>query len=98
MTKDEIEAGVKHVFVEQFGEEAWTKFRNDPEPFKSMLNPANVGVSEVLDSLDQIEFVMALEEHFHVEIDDVSMALIKTVDDAINTVDTRISRPAHGDR
>jgi acyl carrier protein len=39
------------------------------------------------DSLDQVELVMALEEHFGMEISDADTERIRTVQDAIEYVD-----------
>lgn len=96
MTREEIEADVRMLFKESFGPEALARLEREPAPFK----PASEAnrFADDLDSLDHVEFIMALEDHFKVEIDDVSAALIKTLEDAVNTVDTRISRPLHGAR
>lgn len=96
MKREEIEAGVKTVFKDQFGEDAVARLEQHPAPFK----PAGEAnrFADDLDSLDHVEFIMGLEDHFRVEIDDVSAALIKTLEDAVNAIDTRLSRPLHGDR
>lgn len=94
MNRDQIEADVKKIFTEQFGVDALERLAEHPAPFK----PASEAnrFADDLDSLDHVEFVMALEDHFQIEIDDVSGVLIKTLEDAVNTVDTRISKPLHG--
>jgi len=40
-----------------------------------------------LDSLDQVEFIMKLEEEFGIEIPDEAAEKVKTVDDAIKYIE-----------
>ena len=40
-----------------------------------------------LDSLDQVEFIMKLEEEFGIEIQDEAAEKVKTVDDAIKYIE-----------
>lgn len=47
-----------------------------------------------LDSLDKIEFVMALEEEFRCEIDDAEAEKIVTVGDAVALVERLLKAPA----
>lgn len=96
MTKDEIRDDVKKLFIERFGEDIFARLENEPEPFKPAA-AANRLVDD-LDSLDHVEFIMTIEDHFSIEIDDVSAQLIRTIDDAVNAVHTRLSNPRHGAR
>jgi acyl carrier protein len=96
MTRDEIKAGVMQVAINIFGENAAARLEGNPQPFKSHGDVTRL--TSDLDSLDHLEFVMALEDHFDVEIDDTTGALIKTLDDSIATIETRLTRPLHGDR
>ena len=49
-----------------------------------------------LDSLDKVEFVMAVEDEFKVEIPDSIVPGFKTLDDVARYVDTMKSGAAHG--
>lgn len=99
MTKEEIQAGVQDVFVGTFGEDAWEKFREHPKPFVSLVEAGgDPDATEFLDSLDQMEFVLALEDRFNIRIDDVSAQLIRNVEAAVNAVQTRTGKPLHGDQ
>lgn len=44
-----------------------------------------------LDSLDTVDIVMAAEEHFGVEIPDEAIAVVMTVQDAVNAVDEALA-------
>lgn len=94
MTRDQIEAQVKDIFIKNFGEEALERLTTHPAPFRAHDDPDRR--MNDLDSLDHVEFILAIEDHFNIEIDDVSAALVKTLTDAVNAVDTRLSRPLHG--
>ncbi len=97
MTKDEIKAKVHEVFEREFGADLLAKFVDAPEPFKSLAEAkGDFGATQILDSLDHVEFIMAIEEEFGIEIDDVSAQLVRSLEDCVNTVDTRLSRPLHG--
>lgn len=69
---------------------------------KTLVQQLNVNADEVTpqaelmrdlgaDSLDHVECVMALEEEFGIEIDDDEAEKIRTVQDAINSVEKRLS-------
>lgn len=91
MNRDEITDQVKQVFVKEFGEDALARLERDPKPFKRA-NEASHFVQD-LDSLDHVEFIMAVEDHFKISIDDLSAAGIHTLDDAVNAVETRLKQP-----
>jgi len=68
---------LKAIIVECVGVNDWTS-----------ITPEADLVDDVgLDSLDTVEIVMAAEEHFGVEIDDADVALVVTMQDAVNAVD-----------
>ena len=43
------------------------------------------------DSLDSVEIIMAIEDHFKIDIEDESAELMKTVEDTVNGVYDRIN-------
>jgi acyl carrier protein len=96
MNRDQIKAKVEEVFVESLGSSAFHHAQARPKLFWHH-NDRDRRLHD-LDSLDQVEFVMAIEDAFDIEIDDVSAAMLKTVDDFVLAVETRLSQPAHGDR
>jgi len=76
----------------------WRKWMNVEEKVKSIIME-QLGVEEEevtpaasfsddlgADSLDQVELVMALEEEFNIEISDEEAEKIKTVQDAVNYI------------
>lgn len=69
MDKPSIRERVEDVFAERLGVDALEKFKDDPEPFESA-HSAGPGGTVLLDSLDRIEFIMAIEEEFGIEISD----------------------------
>ena len=71
-----VEERVKQIIVEQLGvDEA------EVTPTASFVDDLGA------DSLDQVELVMALEEHFGVEIPDEDAEKLRTVQDAIAYID-----------
>ena len=76
MTKDEIRAKIKKIVVENLGvsEDQVT----DDAQFAQDLGA---------DSLDQVELVMAFEEHFDAEIPDEAAEKLTTVGDAIKYIE-----------
>lgn len=94
MTKEDVKRTVTKVFVEHFGEEQLQRLEKEPKMFES----AGTGfLNSGLDSLDKIEFVMALEEEFTIDIDDALLTTVHTLDDAVNAVHTLVSDPLHVD-
>ena len=71
-----IEERVKKIVVEQLG------VKED-----EVTNSASFVDDLGADSLDQVELVMALEEHFGVEIPDEDAEKLRTVQDAIAYID-----------
>ncbi len=72
-----IEEKVKGIIVEQLGVE-----ENEVTPTASFADDLGA------DSLDQVELVMALEEEFKLEISDEDAEKIKTVQDAVNYINS----------
>jgi len=70
-----IEEKVKSIIMEQLGVD-------DDEVTSTASFTDDLGA----DSLDQVELVMALEEEFNIEISDEEAEKIKTVQDAINYI------------
>ena len=74
--KKEIVEKVKQIISEQLGVD-----ENEITPSASFVDDLGA------DSLDQVELVMALEEHFGVEIPDEDAEKLRTVQDAIAYID-----------
>ena len=72
-----VEEKVKEIIVEQLGVE-----EDDVTPGAKFIEDLGA------DSLDIVELVMAMEEEFEVEIPDEEAENIKTVQDAINYINT----------
>lgn len=70
-----VEEKVKSIIMEQLGVE-------DEEVTPAASFADDLGA----DSLDQVELVMALEEEFNIEISDEEAEKIKTVQDAVNYI------------
>ena len=49
------------------------------------------------DSLDAVEFIMALEEKFGIEIPDDDAEKMQTVDDAIKYIENKINNPQNNE-
>jgi acyl carrier protein len=80
MTRDEISAKVKNIIVEQLGVNA-----EEVKDEASFIDDLGA------DSLDTVELVMALEEEFNAEIPDEDAEKLRTVTDAINYIDQKLS-------
>jgi len=74
--KKEIVEKVKQIISEQLGVD-----EKEVTPSASFVDDLGA------DSLDQVELVMALEEHFGVEIPDEDAEKLRTVQDAIAYID-----------
>ena len=77
MTATNVEAKVKNIIAEQLGV-------SEEEIKGSSSFIEDLGA----DSLDIVELVMAMEEEFEVEIPDEEAENIKTVQDAVNYINT----------
>jgi acyl carrier protein len=77
MTAGNVEQKVKGIIAEQLGVS-----EDEIKPTSSFIEDLGA------DSLDIVELVMAMEEEFEVEIPDEEAENIKTVQDAINYINT----------
>ncbi len=77
MTTANIEQKVKNIIADQLG-----VGEEEIKPTSSFIEDLGA------DSLDIVELVMAMEEEFEVEIPDEEAENIKTVQDAINYINT----------
>lgn len=80
MTRDEIAAKVKNIIVEQLGVNA-----EEVKEEASFIDDLGA------DSLDTVELVMALEEEFNAEIPDEDAEKLRTVGEAVNYIDQKVS-------
>jgi acyl carrier protein len=71
-----VDEKVKEIIVEQLGVE-----EDDVTPSAKFIEDLGA------DSLDTVELVMALEEHFDIQIPDEDAEKIKTVKDAIDYIE-----------
>ncbi len=93
MTKDEIRGSIRTIFTDEFGEERAEKAFAGEKVFAAH----GEGLLEgMLDSLDRAEFAMAVEDHFDIQIDDVLMVSIVTVDQVVDLVDNLCGDSACG--
>lgn len=84
MTKSDVRARVESVFSDLFGVEVLVKARDLEKPFLTAEEAKDCpGASELLDSLDQVEFSMTIEDEFDIKIDDDDAA--KLISLAITT-------------
>jgi acyl carrier protein len=77
MTATNVEAKVKNIIAEQLGVS-----EEEIKGTSSFIEDLGA------DSLDIVELVMAMEEEFEVEIPDEEAENIKTVQDAVNYINT----------
>ncbi len=77
MTAGNVDQKVKSIIAEQLGVS-----EDEIKPTSSFIEDLGA------DSLDIVELVMAMEEEFEVEIPDEEAENIKTVQDAINYINT----------
>jgi acyl carrier protein len=77
MTATNVEQKVRSIIAEQLG-----VGEDEIKPTSSFIEDLGA------DSLDIVELVMAMEEEFEVEIPDEEAENIKTVQDAVNYVNT----------
>jgi acyl carrier protein len=77
MTATNVEAKVKNIIAEQLGVS-----EEEIKATSSFIEDLGA------DSLDIVELVMAMEEEFEVEIPDEEAENLKTVQDAVNYVNT----------
>ena len=76
MSVENVQERVKNIIVEQLGVEA-----DQVKPEAQFVNDLGA------DSLDTVEFIMALEEEFDIEIPDDKAEKIKTVGEAVSYIE-----------
>lgn len=87
----DIKQRVEKIFEECFGTASLEKFRDHPKPFTTHVESAgNPGASELLDSLDHVEFTMALEEAFGVTIPDDQADKLMSLSDVVTYLEASI--------
>ncbi|WP_302053881.1 phosphopantetheine-binding protein [Sphingomonas tagetis] len=79
-------ARVRAVFQEHFGQDLLDRFEQQTVTFE----PATTNRRVELDSLDQVEFVMALEDEFKIEITDDIAERMTTIPTIVHEVDTMV--------
>jgi acyl carrier protein len=83
MTRDEIGAAVRELVTQQQAHH----FGRDPWPSEKITDATSLD-DLGFDSLDNIEFTMAAEERFQIEIDDAVAESLRTVGQAIDHVES----------
>lgn len=84
-------ARVRHVFEECFGDARLQRFGDEAVPFTDF--PSHHMAAD-LDSLDHVEFVMALEDEFGTFIPDDAAEQIGSIANAVGVVDELTRQPA----
>lgn len=79
---------------EEFGQDIAEKCTNGQEVFAS--HTAGKWEEGMIDSLDRVEFSMAVEEAFGIEIPDAVIIGVTSIDDLAAYVETMTAKPAHG--
>jgi hypothetical protein len=82
MNRDEITAVVHQVFEANFGKDALDSAKNSADVFK--MGPGVMRSPSDLDSLDRLEFVMALEDALDVEIPEEHIFSINSLEIAVD--------------
>jgi len=95
MLKSEAKERVEKVFSDLFGADTLERMRSADKAFftpeEARDQPA---ANELLDSLDQVEFVMTIEAEFGVEIKDPDAEKLISVESAVNYVAERLDPTA----
>ncbi|MET0373989.1 MAG: phosphopantetheine-binding protein [Rhizorhabdus sp.] len=79
MATNDIKRRVEKVFTECFGSEKLEQCRDLETAFNSHPQDAAIAGSDILDSLDQVEFIMALEDEFKTSIPDEKASELKSI-------------------
>lgn len=91
---------IRKLMEEHFGPATTQGLADSDKPWKEAAERAaarraagesNAGVTGELDSLDKVEFIMALEEEFDVEIPDSWAAMMESIDDMASFIDTTLA-------
>ena len=81
MTNEEIFDKVKKIIVEQLG-----------VSFEQVKSEASFNTDLGADSLDVVEFIMALEEAFDIEIPDENAEKFKNVGDVVDYIESQLNK------
>lgn len=81
---------------EGFGPSIAEKAEDDGDLAIFFNHDEGAGGEDYLDSLDRTEFVMAIEDHYKIEIPDELAAKFKTINDVATYVDTVTRGALHG--
>ena len=81
MTNEEIFDKVRKIIVEQLG-----------VSLEQVNNEATFNADLGADSLDVVEFIMALEEAFDIEIPDEEAEKLKNVGDVVSYIDSQLNK------
>ena len=81
MTNEEIFDKVRKIIVEQLG-----------VSLEQVKNEATFNADLGADSLDVVEFIMALEEAFDIEIPDEEAEKLKNVGDVVSYIDSQLNK------
>ena len=81
MTNEEIFDKVKKIIVEQLG-----------VSFEQVKSEASFNTDLGADSLDVVEFIMALEEAFDIEIPDEDAEKFKNVGDVVDYLESQLNK------
>lgn len=80
MNKPEIFEKIKKVLVEKYDADGPT-----------LTEQSTLGEDLGLDSLDQVEFIMEMERHFSMRINDEDAAQLQNVGDILNYIDKQVN-------
>lgn len=90
---EDVRNKLVEIFTEQFGEEIAKAAQDGGEIF---VDHGRGWANGSLDSLDKVEFVMAVEDAFKVEIADYQIEGFRSLDDVAKFVHALTSDPKHG--
>ncbi len=95
MTKNEVKTRVEKVFSDLFGEDTLERMRSAEKIFFSANEAKDQPAAlELLDSLDQIEFSMALEDEFDLSVTDGEAGEITSLASAIEKIAEHVGATA----
>lgn len=80
MNKPEIFEKIKQVLVDKYDADGPT-----------LTEQSTLGEDLGLDSLDQVEFIMEMERHFSMKIEDDDAAKLKNIGDILNYIDKNVN-------
>lgn len=92
---DDIKTKLVGMVDQMFGPSIAEAMREGKDIFTTTNGPVPAD-GDYLDSLDRIEFSMAIEEEFDITVPDVIVKDWKTLDQIAEYVSTVVSKPLHG--